>query len=53
MGEILKKTSNEKFLFCLVEHIKSTKLSSSSLPTSLTQSDLEQSFTEFGYFEPG
>jgi len=36
----------------LVEHIKSTKLSSSSLPASLTQSDLEQSFTEFGYFEP-
>lgn len=36
----------------LVEHIKSTYLSASCLPSSLTQSDLEQSFTEFGYFEP-
>jgi len=36
----------------LVEHVKSTYLSGSCLPSSLTQSDLEQSFTEFGYFEP-
>eukprot|EP00088_Acartia_fossae_P010441 TRINITY_DN1520_c0_g1_i10.p1 TRINITY_DN1520_c0_g1~~TRINITY_DN1520_c0_g1_i10.p1 ORF type:complete len:617 (-),score=164.86 TRINITY_DN1520_c0_g1_i10:543-2393(-) len=36
----------------LVEHIKSTQLSPIGQNSNLTQSDLEQSFTEFGYFEP-
>lgn len=37
----------------LVEHIKRTKLSSDvGLTSTLTQSDLEESFSEFGYFEP-
>ena len=37
----------------LVEHIKRTKLSSDvdALTSTLTQSELEESFSEFGYFE--